>query len=98
MNGLTSYYLQADSEPDFNEMIRSLQKSYAHVQSAFIQGDHKSVQEQFETDGKNLVSRIQVAVKNIHGQVDTAIKGEGANALKQAVEATLPKYEKIFSA
>ncbi|MBF0777446.1 hypothetical protein [Streptococcus cuniculi] len=97
MTLVTSYYLQDDGELDLDEIIRSLQKQYAHVQAGFISRDSKNLKERFKTDGKSIVLHTQIAVKSIYGQLDTAIKGEAGKALKKTVDTTLPKYEKVFS-
>ncbi|MBF0779406.1 hypothetical protein, partial [Streptococcus cuniculi] len=91
MTVVTSYYLEEDGELDLDEIIRSLQKEYARVQAGFISGDSKNLKERFKADGKGIVLHTQSAVKGIYGQLDTAIKGEAAKALKKAVDTTLPK-------
>lgn len=95
---ITDYYSQEDYEIELSEIIRSLQEEAAHVQAGLIKGNHKNIQQEFDTDGKKIALATQVAMKNIYEQIDTAIKGEAGKALKETVELTLPNYEKVFSA
>lgn len=93
---LTSYYTQEDGDAALRELIRSLQKRAAHVQASLIRGNYKKVKEGFKTDGKYTVLTTQTAMKTLHSQIDTAIRGQAGRALRQTVEQTLPKYEAIF--
>lgn len=89
------YYLK-EEELALGEIIRSLQKDSAYVQAGLIRKKHEAIKQQCETDGKAIASHTQVAVKSIYGQIDTAIKGKAGQALKTAINTTLPQYGNIF--
>lgn len=93
---LMSYYTQNDNDAELREIIRSLQKRAAHVQASLIRSNYKKVKKQFKTDGKHTVLNTQTAMKTIHSQIDTSIRGQAGTALQQAVEESLPKYSTIF--
>lgn len=99
MSLTTSYYtsLPLDSERDLRERIRNLQKAAARVEANLIKTDCAKVKKTFKADGKAVVSNTKTAIQSIYGQVDSSIKGTAADALKETVAATLPKYDNIFS-
>ncbi|MCQ9213218.1 hypothetical protein MU448_01960 [Streptococcus sp. O1] len=83
MTEIVRYYSQEDNGVELAEIIRSVQKRYAHVQASLIRGNYKTLQQQFELDGKHLTLTTQVAIRSIYGQIDSAIKGEAGEALKR---------------
>lgn len=96
MERLANYYSQADSDMALREIIRTLQKRAAHVQARLIRGEYKKVKKQFKTDGESVILNTQTAVRTIHHQIDTGIRGKTGKAFQKTVESTLPKYDDII--